>query len=113
MPSMLAALGAAGVTPRRFRAPVGIKNLWLGGALASRGLICIGWSARGLERRCKSPQEAAARATRGLAPGAVLLFHEGPRVPANLRVAAIQAALERLADLGYTSVVPLAHQLPD
>ena len=105
------ALGAAGVKPSRFRAPVGIKNLWLGHALARRGLTCIGWSARALERQCGGPEEAATRATRGLAPGAVLLLHEGPRVPPSLRVEAIRLVLERLADLGYRCVVPLPEQL--
>lgn len=106
-----AALGAAGVRPTRFRPPVGIKNLWLGRALAARGLACVGWSARGLERGCATPEEAAARVTRGLAPGAVLLLHEGPRVPPDLRVSALRLALGRLKELGYDCVVPRADQL--
>jgi len=36
------ALRAAGAEPVRFRPPAGIKNLWLGGILRSRGLTCIG-----------------------------------------------------------------------
>ncbi len=104
-------LGSVGVRPARFRAPVGIKNLWLGRALAKRGLTCIGWSARGLERQCASAEEAAARATRALSPGAVILLHEGPRVPQNIRVAAIRLVLERLREADYRCVVPRPEQL--
>jgi hypothetical protein len=34
----------------RFRPPAGVKNPWLALALRTRGLTCVGWSARGLER---------------------------------------------------------------
>lgn len=102
----LAALSAASVRPTRFRPPVGIKNLWLAQALRSRGLVCIGWSARGLERAGPDAAAVAARTTRDLAPGAVLLMHEGPRVPAAIRVTAIRAVLEGLRSAGYRCVIP-------
>jgi peptidoglycan-N-acetylglucosamine deacetylase len=104
-------LRASGLEPTRFRAPVGIKGPWLGGALAVRNLTYIGWSARGLEVCCRSPGEVADRVTRGIQPGSILLLHEGTRVPAALRVAAIGAVLERLKALGYRCVVPTADQL--
>jgi peptidoglycan-N-acetylglucosamine deacetylase len=107
----LEALRLAGVRPTRFRPPAGIKNLWLAPALRSRGLTCVGWSARGLERRRGDAAAVAARVTRGLAPGAILLLHEGPRVPAPIRVAAIRRVLERLQELGYQCVVPGPDQL--
>ena len=107
----LEALRAAGVRPTRFRPPAGIKNLWLASALRARGLTCVGWSARGLERRRGNAEAVAARATRRLAPGAILLLHEGPRVPAAIRVAAIRRVLERLQALDYRCVVPRADQL--
>ena len=109
----LEALCAAGVKPTRFRPPAGIKNLWLASALRARGLTCVGWSARGLERRRGDADAVAARATRDLAPGAILLLHEGPRVPATIRVTAIRRVLERLRELGYRCVVPVANQLAE
>ena len=102
----LEALRLAGVKPTRFRAPAGIKNLWLAPALRARGLTCVGWSARGLERLRGDAEAVADRALRQLAPGAILLLHEGPGVPAPLRVAAIQRVLERLEEQGYQCVVP-------
>jgi peptidoglycan/xylan/chitin deacetylase (PgdA/CDA1 family) len=107
----LEALRLAGVRPTRFRPPAGIKNLWLAPALSARGLTCVGWSARGLERRRGDVEAVAARATRGLAPGAILLLHEGPRVPAAIRVQAIGRVLARLHELGYQCVVPGPDQL--
>jgi peptidoglycan/xylan/chitin deacetylase (PgdA/CDA1 family) len=107
----LVVLRMIGVTPTRFRTPAGIKNLWLRPALAARGLVCVGWSARGLERWGRDPAAVVARATRGLAPGAILLLHEGPRVPAAVRVQAVSGVLDRLRALGYRSVVPAPEQL--
>jgi peptidoglycan/xylan/chitin deacetylase (PgdA/CDA1 family) len=102
----LAALRAAGARPTRFRPPAGIKNPWLAPALRARGLTCVGWSARGLERSSGDAETVARRVLRQLAPGAILLMHEGRWVPAPIRVAAIRRVLERLHEQHYRSVVP-------
>ncbi len=94
--------------PTRFRAPAGIKNIWLRRTLATRQLACIGWSARGLERRLRNPVAVAARLTRALSPGAILLLHEGPAVPASVRVEALRLVLEDLRARGYRCVIPSA-----
>ena len=107
----LDALRGAGVTPARFRPPVGIKNPWLKSALRAHGLTAIGWSTRGLERWSGNAEQAAARVLRGLLPGAILLLHEGPRVPAAIRVEAIRLVLERLHAEHYHCVVPAPPQL--
>jgi peptidoglycan/xylan/chitin deacetylase (PgdA/CDA1 family) len=52
-----------------------------------------------------------ARVTRKLKPGAILLLHEGPRVPAAIRVAAIGDVLDYLQRQNYRCVVPTAEQL--
>lgn len=102
----LEALREAGIRPTRFRPPAGIKSLWLASALRARGLTCVGWSARGLERWRGDAEAVAASATRRLAPGAILLLHEGPWVPAAVRVTAVRRVLERLQEQGYRCVVP-------
>lgn len=104
-------LQQSGVKPTRFRPPAGIRNLWLDRALRVRGLIGVGWSARGLERWHTGAEAVAARTLRGLRPGSILLLHEGPRVPAAIRVAAIGRVLEQLSKQGYQCVVPDAIQL--
>ena len=107
----LETLRAADVRPTRFRPPAGIKNIWLAGALRARGLTCVGWSARGLERSRGDINDVASRVTHQLAPGAILLMHEGPRVPDALRVVAIQLLLEQLRAQNYRCVIPSAEQL--
>ena len=107
----LAGLDAAGVRPTRFRPPAGLKNLWLGPALAARGLTGVGWSARGLEGRAGDVDAVVRRVTRGVAPGSILLLHEGPRLPPAIRVHAIARVLERLQELGFRCVVPSPGQL--
>jgi peptidoglycan/xylan/chitin deacetylase (PgdA/CDA1 family) len=107
----LAVLRATGVNPTRFRPPAGIKNLWLGTALRARGLTSIGWSARGLEHWPGDAAAVATRVLRGVAPGAILLLHEGPLLPAAIRVEAIRRTLEGLQANGYRCVVPGVEQL--
>jgi peptidoglycan/xylan/chitin deacetylase (PgdA/CDA1 family) len=102
----LAVLNKLGVTVRRFRSPVGIKNLWLAPALSKRCLECVGWSGRGLELTGGDDNTVAKRVLCGLRPGSILLLHEGPPLPAPLRVNAIQRTLERLKEEGYKCVVP-------
>lgn len=107
----LAALRAAGVTPTRFRPPAGIKNLWLASALRARGLTSVGWSARGLEHWPGGVEAVVARTLRGVAPGSILLLHEGPRLPAAMRVHTIRRVLELLREQDYHCVVPGPEQL--
>lgn len=104
-------LRALDVRPARFRPPASIKNPWLRPALRARQLAAIGWSARGLEIGASDPQVVAARVLQGVEPGAILLMHEGPRVPAPIRVAAITRVLGQLQARGYRCVIPAAAQL--
>lgn len=107
----MATLGAAGARSDRFRPPAGIRNLWMGSVLRERGLVGIGWSARGRETWRADVATVVARVTRHIAPGAILLLHEGPPVPAAVRVQAIRRTLERLDELGYRCVIPTPEQL--
>ena len=109
----LDALRPLGVRPTRFRPPAGIKNVWLAAALRKRHLAAVGWSARGLEIRSRDPQAVADRVLRDLAPGAILLLHEGPPVPAAIRVTAISRVLEQLRERDYRCVVPADVQLAE
>ncbi len=107
----LETLRPLGVRPVRFRPPASIKNPWLAPALRARHLVAVGWSARGRETGASDPQAVADRALQGLAPGAILLMHEGTRVPAPVRVTAIRRVLEELQARGYRCVIPAAAQL--
>ncbi len=101
-----AALRRAGVQPAPwFRAPAGIKSLFLRGVLARRGRMLLGWSARGLETVGRSIDAPLARLKRKVRPGAILLVHEsatqGPQ-----RLALLAALLQHLSDAGYRCVLP-------
>jgi peptidoglycan/xylan/chitin deacetylase (PgdA/CDA1 family) len=102
---------APAACPTRFRAPAGIKSIFLKSALRSRNLTCIGWSARGLERMYCQPAAVVNAVTRHLAPGAILLLHEGPRVPTATRVEAIRLVLEHLTARDFRCVIPTPAQL--
>jgi peptidoglycan-N-acetylglucosamine deacetylase len=106
-----AALQVCGVEPTRFRPPAGIKNPFLPKALRERGLTGIGWTARGLERRARDAETVSERLVRRLEPGAILLLHEGPRIPTAIRVRGVERVLERLREHGYRCVVPAPEQL--
>lgn len=107
-----AAFAAAGVAvPRRFRAPVGIKNLFLAPALAARGLDCIGWSIRGADTFSKTPDAVATRVTRRLRPGAIILLHEGPPIRPSVRVEAIRQIIEKTTARGYRFIIPAPERL--
>lgn len=107
----LAVLATVGVRPTRFRPPAGVKHLGLRSALAQRNLRGIGWSARGRESWRADLATVVRRVTHDLAPGAILLLHEGARIPAELRVQAIAGTLRHLQEHGYRCVVPTAAQL--
>jgi peptidoglycan/xylan/chitin deacetylase (PgdA/CDA1 family) len=107
----LEALARLAVRPTRFRPPAGVKNPWLAPILKERGLVCVGWSARGLERWARSAEDVAARVMRSVTPGSILLLHEGPRVPKPIRVEALRRVLQMLHEHGYRSVVPRAEQV--
>lgn len=97
---------AAGARPALFRAPVGIKNLFLEPALQARGLRCLGWSLRSLDTLQRDPAVLVARVRRRLHPGAIILLHEGPRLAPAIRERGLAALLAALDADGYHCVIP-------
>ena len=107
----LAVLESLGVRPHLFRPPVGIKHFLLAHALAQRGLHCVGWSIRSGDCRTYSPESLVAKMSRSLRPGAIILLHEGPSVPQEVRTKGIALLLEKIAALNLTCEIPELHQL--
>lgn len=106
----LASLRKGGAEPRCFRSPVGIKNAFLHRALARRGLTCIAWSVRSGDSQLRDPDRIVARVMKQVKPGAIILTHEGPDVPAQVRVEAIACLLKALDAQSFSCVVPDASQ---
>ncbi len=100
----------AGAPPRWFRAPMGMRGPPLHPVLARAGLDLASWSRRGYDTRCRDPSVVLARLTRGVAPGAVLLLHDGNSAQVAGGGAVVLAVLPRLLavlqSLGL-SAVPL------
>ncbi|HVF71651.1 MAG TPA: polysaccharide deacetylase family protein [Chthoniobacterales bacterium] len=98
---------------RLFRAPVGLKNLFVHPELERRGLALIGWSIRGLDTVRRDPLQVADKVANRAAPGAIIVLHEGHRLETdpefNLRC--VEATLSRLAEKGYRCVIPPLEQL--
>jgi len=88
-----------------FRAPAGIKTLFLRRVLARRRRVLVGWSARGRDKFRVSSAAPLRRLKRNLRPGAILLIHESAAHGAA-RVALLSALLEHLSTTGYRCVLP-------
>ncbi len=67
----------SGTLPRYFRAPAGLRNPWLDAVLVSRELRLVSWTRRGFDKVARDPALIAARLLRGVAPGDILLLHDG------------------------------------
>jgi peptidoglycan-N-acetylglucosamine deacetylase len=107
----LAAMRPAGTPPRWFRPPVGIKNFFLGGELAKRGLRCVGWSVRSYDSIMRDPAKVAGRVMAKIRPGAIVVMHEGEWLDRNVRVRALELVLEALAARDVRCVLPPPAQL--
>ena len=94
----------AGVAPRWFRAVVGMANPFVAAPLARLGLTRVAWSARGYDAVERDPARVSARIVRTLAPGAIVLLHEGSPHGRSLDIVA--RVLDDLAARGYRTVLP-------
>ncbi|MFU8831832.1 MAG: polysaccharide deacetylase family protein [Wenzhouxiangella sp.] len=66
-----------GHSPQFFRAPAGLRNLFLDPVLEGLGLQLSSWSVRGFDTSWTSPQRIKARMDGGLKAGAIVLMHDG------------------------------------
>ena len=100
----------AGVAPVWFRAVVGMANPFVAASLHRLGLARVAWSARGFDGRVADPQRVLRRVERQLAPGAIVLAHEGASHGHNLETLALM--LQRFDALGYRCVLPVPVPVP-
>ncbi|WP_133478870.1 polysaccharide deacetylase family protein [Cognatilysobacter segetis] len=95
----------AGVAPVWFRAVVGMANPFVAASLHRLGLARVAWSARGFDGAVADPHRVLRRVERQLAPGAIVLAHEGAAHGHNLETLAL--LLQRFDELGYRCVLPV------
>jgi peptidoglycan/xylan/chitin deacetylase (PgdA/CDA1 family) len=94
---------ATGATPQYYRPPMGLSNPRTFRAARSLGLKVIGWSVRGLDTRCADPEIIHRRIARRLAPGAIILLHDG-NIPATRLLSTVKLLLATLHERGYKVV---------
>ena len=99
---------ATGRLPGFFRAPAGFRNPLLDPVLAWRGLRYVSWTRRGYDTVENDPDAVLRKLTEGLAPGDVLLLHDGARNSTTqgqpMVLAVLPALLERIRERGLKSV---------
>lgn len=88
----------AGRRPTYFRAPAGIRNLWLDLVLAQRGLRLASWTRRGYDAVDGEPRRVIRRLVKNLGAGDVLLLHDGSAARDSGGRPAVLEALPRLLD---------------
>lgn len=65
-----------GQRPRFFRAPAGLRNVFLAPVLHGLDLQLVAWTRRGFDTVRREPADVLARLTRELAAGDILLVHD-------------------------------------
>ena len=93
-----------GAAPRWFRAVVGHANPFVSAPLRALGLARVGWHARGFDAVDGDVTRVLSKLERDLAPGAIVLLHEG--APHGRNVEIIAKLLQRLDARGYRTRVP-------
>ena len=85
-----------GQAPRFFRAPAGLRNVFLAPVLHKLDLQLVSWTRRGFDTARSEPAGVLARLTHGLAAGDIVLLHDGN---AALTSSGKPVVLEVLPDL--------------
>ena len=99
-----------GQRPLFFRAPAGLRNIFLDPVLARLGLRLATWSARGFDTRINDVERVKNSLVRNLHPGAILLLHDGNAArtangtPVILDVLPAVLAAARAANLRFVTL---------
>jgi len=105
-----------GEAPRFFRAPAGLRNPFLAPVLQRLDLQLVSWTRRGFDTVRRDPVAMLARLAGRLAPGDILLAHDGNAARTEggvpLLLAVLPALIERARTLELVPVtLPLAARL--
>ena len=99
-----------GQRPLFFRAPAGLRNIFLDPVLTRLGLRLASWSARGFDTRINDVERVKNSLLRGLQPGTILLLHDGNAArttngtPVILDVLPTVLAAARAANLRFVTL---------
>ncbi|CAN5272988.1 polysaccharide deacetylase family protein [soil metagenome] len=85
-----------GIVPTLFRAPAGLRNPMLDPVLHALRLRLTSWTRRGFDTREQDPDRVLHRLVDGLAPGDILLLHDGHAARTSAGVPVILVVLPEL-----------------
>ncbi|OAJ53112.1 polysaccharide deacetylase [Paraburkholderia ginsengiterrae] len=88
----------SGERPMFFRAPAGLRNIFLEPVLSKLDLRLAAWTRRGYDTRERDPRVVARRLLDGLAPRDILLLHDGNAALTVEGKPLILAVLPRIID---------------
>jgi peptidoglycan/xylan/chitin deacetylase (PgdA/CDA1 family) len=97
----------AGVAPSMFRAPVGTKNPAVHPVLRRLGMTLVGWSARAFDTTTSDPELVMKRILPHVAPGTIILLHQGRRASVTM----LERVIDDVQRRGYRFVVPSLDRL--
>jgi len=99
-----AAIAAAtGIAPVYFRPPMGLSNPFTFFVARKLSLKVLGWTIRSLDTRINEPERIVRRVTGRLAPGSIILLHDG-NIPADRLLPTVKLLLARLREQNYAVV---------
>ena len=98
---------ATGRLPTLFRAPAGIRSPMLQPVLAASELTLCSWTRRAFDTVRRDPEAIAAALTRGVAPGDVLVLHDGAAHERAGRPETLLRALPLVLDALELPIVPV------
>jgi peptidoglycan/xylan/chitin deacetylase (PgdA/CDA1 family) len=90
--------GVTGEVAQFFRAPAGLRNLFLEPVLARQNLRLVSWTRRGFDTVHADPQRILASLTKALRAGDILLLHDGHAARTEAGTPVILEVLPRLLE---------------
>ena len=96
-----------GKRPTLFRPPYGDYNNAVVDTVKEKGMYCIQWSIDSLDWQDPSPDEIVKKVQNELAPGAIILMHNGAKNTPE----ALPRVIEYIRSQGY-EIVPISELLP-
>ncbi len=97
--------GLAGVRPRFFRSPVGMRNPWLGYCLQQAGLEFITWRQRAFDTWAQAPEVLRERILASIAPGDIILLHDNSGQGFEAMLDALPKLIDELRGRGFDFVL--------
>ena len=85
-----------GIRPQFFRAPAGLRNLFLDIVLHRLGLRLASWTIRGFDTKFRDAEKVKSKLLSRLQPGSILLLHDGNAARTKEDVPIILAVLPTL-----------------